>query len=111
MPLSRLTLALLRVSALFPAEFASSSGPDLKGHPLHGLLKPYLLTTRTAAEKWNATVPKLLAGEENHHFPQQDIMWFSLKYEKSDEPMEGENPDDAEERWRVNWLRRMEQRE
>ena len=104
-------LALLRVSALFAADFASGSGSASQGHPLHELLKPYLLTTRTAAEKWNSTVPKLLTGEEIGDFPEQEIMWFSLKYEKMNEQGDDEDPDDAEDQWRAHWLQHMEQRE
>ncbi|KAJ3540191.1 hypothetical protein NM688_g6259 [Phlebia brevispora] len=111
MPLRRLALALSRVSSLFPEEFASSSSSGEQTHPLHALLKPCLLTTRSAADKWNTTVPRLLENEENDGSSEHEVMWFSLKYEKVEEPPNAENSDDTEEKWRANWLQRMEQRE
>lgn len=111
MPLDKMALALSRVSSLFPHEFASTSSDGPRAHPLHELLKPCLLTTRSCTDKWGSDIPKLLANEESGDTPEDEMMWFSLRYEKSEESSEDQEQDDVGDTWRTNWLRRMEQRE
>ena len=56
-------------------------------------------------------MPKLLISEESSGSAEDEMMWFSLKYEKMDEPAEEQDPEDADEKWRTKWLQHMEQRE
>ena len=98
MPLNKLKPALLRVSILYPEQFASTSQSPTS-HPLHELLKPCLLTTRSCSEKWESEIPKLLTSEESSGSAEDELMWFTLKFEKMDESVEDEG-DDTDQRWR-----------
>lgn len=87
---------------------------ETAGHPLHRLLQPHLLTTRTCTKKWDSTIPKVLASEESNGSPEDEIMWYILNYERAEEAAEDQTEEqaiEADEHWRTRWLLRLEQRE
>jgi hypothetical protein len=72
------------------------------------------LTSRQCSEKYQRLIPEMLnAGnsEEPADF-EQTMMWFAFKNDKPpDESIFGDNEEEKEERWKKDWLDRMERRE
>ncbi|RDX44496.1 hypothetical protein OH76DRAFT_1095240 [Lentinus brumalis] len=124
MPLHFLIPALLRVSATAqlpsprPAE-ASTSSPA--AHPLHSLLKPILLTSRAASQKYHARIRRLLLEENEPADSEEEYLWYAYHKDKiggEDEQDGGQNQatdKDAEyashERLKNSWLEKFERRE
>ena len=92
-------------------------------HPLHTLLAPILLTTRTSSDKYNIDLAQILedggSAEEDCEM-EESIMWYAWSLEKvHDERTSGgeagsstdtENVKESEA-WRKTWLRKLEKRE
>lgn len=105
MPLKLLIPSLLRVD----------SDPS-EPHALHAHLKPLLQTARSASRKYNVELPQILSDGGGAGEIEETVMWYALSYEKADDDLwtrtsavrEGPWED---EKWRLKWLERMEQRE
>ncbi len=105
MPLHLLVPSLRRVNV------PSTSNSDASIHPMHALLEPLLLTTRTLAEKYHVVFPQILADGGGAGEMEETMMWYALTHEKTPEgkdPAEDVWSDDA---WRESYLERMERRE
>ncbi|KAJ8087009.1 hypothetical protein PM082_005834 [Marasmius tenuissimus] len=113
MSLNRLAPAMRRVNVAS----GSSQSEELQVHPLHELLDPLLHTPRTAANKYHQELPQILSDGGGAGEVEESMMWYALSYEKGDEEFEAmrnTNPDMSvweDEKWRINWLQRMEKRE
>ncbi|KAH9933696.1 hypothetical protein B0H21DRAFT_759915 [Amylocystis lapponica] len=108
MPLNQLVPCLLRVTST--TSLASSTGTT---HPLHGLLSPLLLTPRTASQKYHTHIAQILEDEGGAGDAEEHMMWFALKFDKSDETQDqdADTDEEAAERWQQNFLDRMERRD
>ena len=109
MPLDKFKAAILRVTDQNPDDSAFKLPSKSAVHPLHQYIRPWLLNTRSCTEKWTIAIPNLLMSEEGSGSAEDEMMWFALKFEKSDDPVDGEQG--TEEPWQEGWLRRMERRE
>ncbi|KAJ3750912.1 hypothetical protein DFH05DRAFT_1567457 [Lentinula detonsa] len=124
MPLDLLVASLRRV------QVASTSTDSLSSpHPLHALLDPILLTARTAANKYQTELPRILDNSGGAGEIEETMMWFVLSSEKPHESQHErertrtntgssvssaqsvESPVWLDEKWRASWIRRMERRE
>lgn len=85
-------------------------------HPLHALLKPMLLTARSASNKYHIELPKILNNGGGAGEIEETTMWYVLNYEQADEDLwartsaSGEGPW-VDPDWRLKWIERMERRE
>ena len=77
-------------------------------------LESLFLTSRQCSDKYHRLVPENLnAGnsEEPADF-EQSMMWLAFKNDKpADESIFGDNEEEKEEKWKKDWLDRMERRE
>lgn len=77
-------------------------------------LESLFLTSRQCSEKYQRFIPEVLNTvnpDEPVEF-EQTMMWFGFKNDKPpDESIFGENEEEKEERWKSDWLDRMERRE
>ncbi|KAI0700226.1 DNA replication regulator SLD3-domain-containing protein [Cerioporus squamosus] len=124
MPLQFLIRALMRVSATAaspspsPSE-AEASAPSPAAHPLHSLLKPILLTSRAASQKYQTRIRRLLLEENEPADPEEEYMWYAYHKDKigSDDQQEHgqdqtqEAEYEAHERLKNSWLEKFERRE
>ena len=108
MPLNLLSLSLRRVHA------PSTSTV----HPLHALLDPLLLTTGSTTKKYREELPKILINGGGAGEMEETMMWYAVSHEKAEEEdrtrsVTSANDDGpwVDEKWRKNWLDRMERRE
>jgi hypothetical protein len=113
MPLTYLVPSLRRVEA--PS--ASSSSVS---HPIHALLEPLLLTTRSVTNKYHSELLQIMANEGGAGEMEEAMMWYSVEHEKPDDfdgPSPQKHSQDGEEgqwtevKWRERYLERMERRE
>lgn len=111
MPLQILVPALLRVTG-------SSSSPSTSqspaAHPLHSLLKPILLTSRASAQKHHERIPRILAEENEPTDSEEEYLWYAYHKDKigeDDQPQDGQDEYEAQERLKAAWLERFERRE
>ncbi|KAI5980728.1 hypothetical protein EDD15DRAFT_2186733 [Pisolithus albus] len=118
MPLTLLVPSLMRVQE-------PPSSPPGSEHPLHAMLEPLLLSTRSSSTKYHTELPQILANSGGEGEIEETTMWYALNYEKvataegEGERMEGSsvqggNSEDSimmEEKWRNTWLERLERRE
>ncbi|KAJ3869282.1 hypothetical protein EV359DRAFT_30423 [Lentinula novae-zelandiae] len=124
MPLDLLVTSLQRV------QVASTSTDALStSHPLHALLDPLLLTARTAANKYQTELPRILDNNGGAGEIEETMMWYALNFERahgegqherertrtntgsSCSTQSAESPIWVDEKWRAKWIRRMERRE
>ena len=72
------------------------------------------LTSRQCSEKYQRSIPELLSSgnpEEPNDF-EQSVMWFAFKNDKPPgESIFGGDEEEKEEKWKKDWLDRMERRE
>ena len=77
-------------------------------------LESLFLTSRQCSEKYQRLIPEILNTgnpDESNDF-EQTMMWFGFKNDKPlDESIFGENEEEKEEKWKKDWLDRMERRE
>jgi hypothetical protein len=77
-------------------------------------LESLFLTSRQCSEKYQRSIPEILSTgnpDEPDDF-EQGMMWFAFKNDKPpDESIFGENEEEKEEKWKKDWLDRMERRE
>ena len=77
-------------------------------------LESLFLTSRQCSEKYQRSIPEILNTgnpDEPDDF-EQTMMWFAFKNDKPpDESIFGENEEEKEEKWKKDWLDRMERRE
>ena len=77
-------------------------------------LESLFLTSRQCSEKYHRLVPEIL-NTGNSDAPndfEQGMMWFAFKNDKPpDESGYGDNEEEKEEKWKKDWLDRMERRE
>jgi hypothetical protein len=77
-------------------------------------LESLFLTSRQCSEKYQRLIPEILNTvnpEEPVEF-EQSMMWFAFKNDKPpDESILGGNEEEREEKWKTDWLDRMERRE
>jgi len=77
-------------------------------------LESLFLTSRQCSEKYQRLIPEIL-GTENPDEPndfEQGMMWFAFKNDKPpDESILGDNEEEKEEKWKKDWLDRVERRE
>ena len=103
MSLQRLHLSLRR---LIPQ---TNDGPALIAD-----LESLFLTSRQCSEKYQRSIPEILNtgnSEEPNDF-EQGMMWFAFKNDKPpDESILGGDEEEKEEKWKKDWLDRMERRE
>ncbi|KAG0709383.1 hypothetical protein DFH29DRAFT_228270 [Suillus ampliporus] len=110
MPLSLFIPSLLRIRA--PPDIAEN-----QPHPLHAFIEPLLLSLRPAANKYHNELPQILADGGGAGEVEESMMWYALGYEKTDasadrsEHLNREDTVVLEDKWRSDWLERMEQRE
>ena len=101
MSLRRLHLSLRRI--------VSPIRTDLLGD-----LESLFLTSRQCSEKYQRLISGILSTgnpDEPNDF-EQAMMWFAFKNDKPpDESIFGDNEEEKEERWKKDWLDRMERRE
>ncbi|OCH95594.1 hypothetical protein OBBRIDRAFT_745341 [Obba rivulosa] len=111
MPLSCLVPSLLRVTV----EPQSSSQSTRSPHPLQTLLLPLLLTPRTCSQKYQTHIARVLADDGGAGDVEESVMWYALKFEKTEDSHQRDATQDQEgsieENWRHSWLARMERRE
>ncbi|KAK0190564.1 hypothetical protein F5146DRAFT_930988 [Armillaria mellea] len=111
MPLTLLVPSLLRVNI---ASSSQSTTP-----PLHVIISPLLLTSRSAANKYQTDLPQLLSDGGGDGEIEETMMWYALSHEKADESEGQSRPGCIEraeelwmnEKWQAKWLERMERRE
>jgi hypothetical protein len=121
MPLSLLVPSLLRVTTASTSQHL----PDSTPHPLHTLLGPLHLTPRASANKYHVDLPQILRDGGGAGEIEETMMWFTLAHEKtgptsSDDALlqgngipsstDGREPWE-DEKWRAQWLERLERRE
>ena len=103
MSLRRLHLSLQRL--IPPANADSNLLADLES---------LFLTSRQCSEKYQRLIPEILSTgnpDEPGDF-EQGMMWFAFKNDKPpDESIFGDNEEEKEEKWKKDWLDRMERRE
>lgn len=104
MPLRRLRLSLER---LIPRDAADPSRiADLES---------LFLTSRQCSEKYQRLIPGILNTVNSDDSPElfeQSMMWFAFKNDKpQDESGFGGDEEEREEKWKLDWLDRMERRE
>ncbi|KAL4069325.1 hypothetical protein J3A83DRAFT_4250536, partial [Scleroderma citrinum] len=110
MPLNLFVPSLNRVQE---RSLASPHSP----HPLHALLDPLLLSTRSSSAKYHVELPQILTDNGGAGEIEETMMWYALNYEKAgsgDDSPEAVNGEDAlmmEEKWKNAWLERLERRE
>lgn len=108
MPLHLLVPSILRVGPPTTSETTP--------HTLHGLLKPLLLTARSASNKYHVELPQILADGGGAGEIEETMMWYALNHEQADDELwartsaAGEGPW-VDEAWRTKWVERMERRE
>ena len=111
MPLQFLVPAMLRVSS----SSASSPGPSRgTAHPLHALLKPILLTSRAAGQKYHGRIPQRLLDESEPTDTEEEYIAYAYEKDKVSEAEHGQSdaPDyDEQERIKAVWLEKFERRE
>jgi len=77
-------------------------------------LESLFLTPRQCSEKYQRLIPEILNTgnpDEPNDF-EQGMMWFAFKSDKPpDESIFGDNEEEKEEKWKKDWLDRMERRE
>ena len=77
-------------------------------------LESLFLTSKQCSEKYHRLIPEIL-GTVNPEEPaefDQTMMWFAFKNDKPpDESIFGGNEEEREEKWKADWLERMERRE
>ncbi|KAF9653575.1 hypothetical protein BDM02DRAFT_3257668 [Thelephora ganbajun] len=103
MSLQRLHLSLRR---LIPP---TSPDPTLLAD-----LESLFLTSRQCSEKYQHLIPEVLntANPDELIDFEQSVMWFAFKNDKPpDESAFGDNEEEKEEKWKKDWLDRMERRE
>lgn len=115
MPLQFLIPALLRVTSSAPSPSTSQSPA---AHPLHSLLKPILLTSRGASQKYHDRIPQLLADESEPADAEEEYLWYAYHKDKlgEDEQPQSESESqreeyEAQERLKTAWLEKFERRE
>ena len=92
----------LLVPSLFRVNPPSSAAHQ---HPLRTLLTPLLLTPRAATRKYHVELPEILVQGGGAGEIEESMMWFALSFEKV-----GEDAGD-DEKWKAQWLERLERRE
>jgi hypothetical protein len=119
MPIQLLVPSLLRVPIPSTSHHPAGNTP----HPLHPLLEPFLLNVRAVTNKYHVELPQILTDGGGAGEIEENMMWFAFNYEKTevvggDEENVCENGNVAgeegaltEEKWRVQWLERLERRE
>jgi hypothetical protein len=84
-------------------------------HPLHALLDSLLLTTGSTTKKYREELPKILMNGGGAGEMEETMMWYAVSHEKAEEEdwTRAANDDGpwVDEKWRKNWLDRMERRE
>jgi hypothetical protein len=77
-------------------------------------LESLFLTSRQCSDKYHRLVPEILNSgnsEEPADF-EQSMMWLAFKNDKpADESIFGDNEEEKEEKWKKDWLDRVERRE
>ena len=77
-------------------------------------LESLFLTSRQCSEKYQRSMPEILSTgnpDEPDGF-EQAMMWLAFKNDKPpDESTFGENEEEKDEKWKKDWLDRMERRE
>ncbi|KAH8110399.1 hypothetical protein DFH11DRAFT_785139 [Phellopilus nigrolimitatus] len=96
-PLSHLITSLRRIT---------TPRPNSKSviHPLHALLEPLLLPTRAASDKYRMELVQILVDGGGAGEQEEMMMWYAWNYEQVDDDVD-------EEKWRKEWLERLERRE
>lgn len=77
-------------------------------------LESLFLTSRQCSEKYQRLIPEILnAGNPDEPADlEQTMMWFAFKNDKPlEESIFGDNEEEKEEKWKKDWLDRMERRE
>ena len=77
-------------------------------------LESLFLTSRQCSEKYQRLIPAILdAGDPDVPSDfEQGMMWLGFKNDKPlDESIFGDNEEEKEEKWKKDWLDRMERRE
>ncbi|KZT70647.1 hypothetical protein DAEQUDRAFT_756255 [Daedalea quercina L-15889] len=118
MPLRAVVPALLRLQPGLQTSSRYSSSAFL---PLRDLLLPFLLTPRTAFQKYHDRMNRMIDNDNDNVASDDEgqMMWLAYRNAKGDEELEAQTQDangtvsmyDAEEAWKERWLTRMEQRE
>ncbi|CAL1702895.1 unnamed protein product [Somion occarium] len=107
-PLQHLVPALLRTSLS-----AIPSSSSISRDPLRQILQSLLLTPRSASQKYQNHVTRLLEDEDAIPDLEANLLWYAVKYEKIDvdENADERQQEVAEEKWKSAWLERVERRE
>ena len=114
MPLNAFVPSLLRINIA-----SSSQCSDVTPHVLHTHLDPLLLTSRASANKYHFELPQILQDGGGAGEIEETMMWFALSYERIEDDDHdsmrldgtGKQVSWLNERWRKQWLDRLERRE
>lgn len=101
MPLRRLHLSLQRIISPIRTDLLVD-------------LESLFLTSRQCSEKYQRLVPGILStgNPDEPNGLEQAMMWLAFKNDKPpDESIFGDNEEEKEEKWKKDWLDRMERRE
>ena len=117
MPLNRFVPSLRRVDA-------PSTSSSTVSNAMHALLEPLLLTTRSVTNKYHSELDQILINGGGEGEMEEAMMWYAVEHEK---PLDvdkipacpsphkhGHNGEDGlwtDEKWRAQYLERMERRE
>ena len=116
MPLTHLVPSLRRVDM-------PSTSSSTVSHPMHALLEPLLLTTRSVTKKYHSELVQILINGGGEGEMEEAMMWYAVEHER---PLEVDNlltcpsphkhghDEDGlwnDEKWRGHYLERMERRE
>ncbi|TFY69348.1 hypothetical protein EVJ58_g477 [Rhodofomes roseus] len=115
MPLRALVPSLWRIQS----DPSSSSSFRSNSHPLHDLLRPLLLTPRSASQKYHTRLNQMIEEDTSAGDDEEQMMWLAYRNAKGDAELVEQTQDasgtvsmfDAEEAWKDRWLAKMEQRD
>lgn len=107
MPLTHFIPSLSRLDAQTLFEGAKSP------HPAHTYLKPLLLNPKGVSSKYHTELPRILLDGGGAGEMEETMMWYAVTHEKTDGVELSEDSDGVwmDEKWRENYLEKMERRE
>jgi hypothetical protein len=82
-------------------------------HSLHEYLTPLLQTTRSVSQKYQSILPDILRNGGGEGEIEETMMWFALNHEKATDELweKTENGPWEDDKWRKEWIERMERKE
>lgn len=80
---------------------------------MHAFLDPLILTPRGSSDKYHLELAQILADGGGAGEIEECMMWYAWNYEKTgdEDKSKGVAAEHPDEKWRTEWLERMERRE